>query len=68
MFCLIEDDGHNCPILHRFRDPVQAAEYIGYEPDEEGERLEQQGEYIDDDLVRWIVADEIPVLDHTEEG
>lgn len=70
---VVENDGHNTPIYHKFRDEVQAAHYVAKRdrtsPMDVLNAWEEQGFYEDNNFVNWSFdSDEPDVEDHTEEA
>lgn len=68
---ILENDGHNIPSFHTFRDLTQAAAYIAScaeEVESVALQLEEEGELQDDNCVTWTVTDSLYEHDHTGEG
>lgn len=67
MFWLLENDGHNTPTWHKFRDQEQAE---GYLSERAGEPVDlDEGEFSDGDATLWTPFDkpELYTADHTAE-
>jgi hypothetical protein len=68
---ILENDGHNTPSFHTFRDLMQAAAYVARGAEEVESvlaTLEEGGEYQDENFVTWSVTDELYEHDHTQDG
>lgn len=66
---ILENDGHNTPCFHLFRDLMQAAIYIADEAEEVETVLQdlEEGEHQDNDMVNWTVVEDLYETDHTQE-
>lgn len=70
-FMLFEDDGHNAPLLHKFRDQEQAERYLMRKGSDDTEMcvgfFDEEIEFTDNNFVNWSVTDGgVAEIDHED--
>ena len=71
MFKVTEDDRHNEPTLHLFRDKEHCLQFMKddchYLDDDMIEEFSEEGEIEDDNMVTWCTYTGYYTIDHTKE-